>query len=299
MAKKLSDVSGLITQLCPRATDIGSDRLEAILNSVVKNDIEDDLVTCFRDTMTGHMTLKVPQIAALTPTLSTSSGNIEVGIYEYAVSFVSPAYESPVGKVSAPVVVKSLGQVDITNIPKGGDEITSRKIYRRSNYSGDFLFVAEISDNTTTTYTDNIATSNLSVKAPGFALPSDFDYVISLHLNQTPIPVVRAAAPSDQGNYYASIDYSFDPPALVFSSDTFTSGDLKLVYRKKIGDVDQINILPYPEGLHSRLLPILAFGASFYYLANKPGGGDDDLVAKTQVQYETAQANLFDNGAVS
>jgi hypothetical protein len=52
------------------------------------------------------------------------------------------------------------GQMSLTSIPTSGDgRVTARRIYRQDG-SGNYLLVATISDNTTTTYTDNTATGN-------------------------------------------------------------------------------------------------------------------------------------------
>jgi hypothetical protein len=66
-------------------------------------------------------------------------------------------------------VSSSAKQVNLTAIPKGKDGTRTRKIYRTvAGDTGDWYFVAEIMDNTTTTYTDNIADANLGTEtAPG------------------------------------------------------------------------------------------------------------------------------------
>jgi len=92
-----------------------------------------------------------------------SAGNL-TGTIEWAVTFTTAAGETEVGAASNTLVVSSK-QVDLTAIPTGGDGTLHRKIYRRSN-GGDWKFVHEIADNTTTTYTDNVADGSLGGAPP-------------------------------------------------------------------------------------------------------------------------------------
>jgi hypothetical protein len=67
---------------------------------------------------------------------------------------------------SPPSTDQSTASVPLTNIPTSAQSITSRKLYRRFNGAGTFKYVATISGNATTTYTDTAANSALGADAP-------------------------------------------------------------------------------------------------------------------------------------
>jgi len=56
--------------------------------------------------------------------------------------------------------------MNISNIPIGGTGVTARRLYRDKNGANSYHRVVEISDNTTTTYVDNIADTAVAV-SPG------------------------------------------------------------------------------------------------------------------------------------
>ncbi len=58
------------------------------------------------------------------------------------------------------------GKVALSAIPVGGSAVTSRKLYRTAAAGATYLLLATLADNTTTTYTDNIADSALGAQAP-------------------------------------------------------------------------------------------------------------------------------------
>ena len=87
---------------------------------------------------------------------AATAGNVPAGTYTYAVSFTTQLGETILGTVSAPVTLSSTGRVNLTALSVGGPGTVSRKIYR-SLSGGDYLLVAQINDNTTTTFQDNVA----------------------------------------------------------------------------------------------------------------------------------------------
>lgn len=56
--------------------------------------------------------------------------------------------------------------IPLNDIPVGGSDVTSRKLYRRFNASGTFKLLATIADNTTTVYSDTTANASLGADAP-------------------------------------------------------------------------------------------------------------------------------------
>lgn len=101
---------------------------------------------------------------APTAVLNVAAGNLN-GSYEYAVTFVTASGEtlqSPDSVAVTPVNQKA----DLSAIPIGGADVTKRKLYRQKNGTGPYSLVVQINDNTTTTYTDNIADGSVGAAAP-------------------------------------------------------------------------------------------------------------------------------------
>jgi uncharacterized phiE125 gp8 family phage protein len=97
------------------------------------------------------------------------AGNVDNGAHRYLATFVTADGETEAGTVSAAVTVADKtvnGKVALTAIPLGGALVTSRKLYRTAAGGSTYLLLATIADNTTTTYTDNIADSSLGAEAP-------------------------------------------------------------------------------------------------------------------------------------
>ncbi len=65
------------------------------------------------------------------------------------------------------------GKVELTAIPLGGALVTSRKLYRTTAGGSTYLLLATLADNTTTTYTDNIADASLGAAAPSTNTTAD------------------------------------------------------------------------------------------------------------------------------
>jgi len=112
-----------------------------------------------------------PAPGALTPALASpaAAGNVDDGAHRYLATFVTADGETEAGVVSSAVTVADKttnGQVELTAIPLGGSLVTSRKIYRTVAGGSAYLLLTTIADNTTTTYTDNVADSSLGAGAP-------------------------------------------------------------------------------------------------------------------------------------
>ncbi len=120
-----------------------------------------------------------PAPGAITAALAspTAPGNVDNGAHRYCATFVTAAGETQAGTVSATVTVadKSVnGKVSLTAIPIGGALVTARKLYRTQAGGSAYLLLATIADNTTTTYTDNIADSALGAAAPSVNTTEDW-----------------------------------------------------------------------------------------------------------------------------
>lgn len=108
---------------------------------------------------------------ALTAALAAPAapGNVENGAHRYKVTFVTADGETEAGDASAAVTVADKtvnGQIALTNIPLGGSVVTARKVYRTAAAGTTYLLQSTISDNTTTTATDNVADASLGAAAP-------------------------------------------------------------------------------------------------------------------------------------
>jgi uncharacterized phiE125 gp8 family phage protein len=97
------------------------------------------------------------------------AGNVDNGAHRYLVTYVTADGETQGGVVSSAVTVADKtvnGKVALTDIPLGGSSVTARKLYRTAAGGSTYMLLATISNNTATTYTDNIADASLGAGAP-------------------------------------------------------------------------------------------------------------------------------------
>ena len=112
-----------------------------------------------------------PAPSAITAALASPAvaGNVDAGQHRYAVSFQTAEGETQAGVVSSSVTVADKavnGKVTLTAIPLGGASVTARKLYRTAAGGSTYMLLVTVADNTTTTYTDNIADASLGAGAP-------------------------------------------------------------------------------------------------------------------------------------
>lgn len=121
-----------------------------------------------------HLRLDVgsnePAPSAPTAALAAAgAGNVDNGAHRYLATFVTATGETQAGVVSAAVTVADKttnGKVLISAIPLGGSAVTARKLYRTAAGGSTYLLLATLADNSTTSYTDNIADASLGAGAP-------------------------------------------------------------------------------------------------------------------------------------
>src|SRR5262245_42781043 len=89
-----------------------------------------------------------------TVALNATAGNLN-GTYEYKIAYASATGETLASGESDTVITVNQ-QANLTAIPVGGPGVVARRIYRAKDGSGIFRRIAEIANNTATTYTDNI-----------------------------------------------------------------------------------------------------------------------------------------------
>lgn len=108
-----------------------------------------------------HLTNPGACVAALA---GAGAGNVDNGTHAYRITFVTATGESGGGTpITVTVADKTVnGKVSLSSIATGlSGVVTSRNIYRTKAGGGPFYLLANIADNTTTTYTDNTADSSL------------------------------------------------------------------------------------------------------------------------------------------
>jgi len=109
-----------------------------------------------------------PAPTAATVALVVAAGNVTAGAHRYLVTFVTADGETEAGAVSAAVttILATHGQVAVSAIPIGGSGVTQRKLYRTAAGGSTYLLLTTLTNNTATTYTDNIADGSLGAQAP-------------------------------------------------------------------------------------------------------------------------------------
>lgn len=102
--------------------------------------------------------------AAPSAALSAVAGVLSAGAYKYKVTFIFASGEGVDSDESSAVTVVTpgtAGQISLTAIPLSTKGATARKLYRTTAGGSTFKYLATISDNTTASYTDNIADASL------------------------------------------------------------------------------------------------------------------------------------------
>ena len=155
---------------------------------------------------------------------SNGTGNL-AGVYSWKITNVnSQSVESDVGP-AVTFTVSSPGQVDLSSIPVAPQShgVASRRIYRTDASGTTYRRIATLNNNTTTTYTDNIASSAAGVTAPtDNGVPPLYNACI-YHANR--IFVNDSANPNYV--YYSDLGEPYTYPTTNF--DTFGDGSTDLV----------------------------------------------------------------------
>ena len=105
--------------------------------------------------------IPAPTVAA------TVAGSVDAGSHSWAITYVINGTETNLGVVSSTLTLGAATDVQLTNIGLGPSGTTDRKIYRtEANSSTPYKLVTTISDNTTTSFLDNVADSGLGANSP-------------------------------------------------------------------------------------------------------------------------------------
>lgn len=111
--------------------------------------------------------IRFSHVTPTTPTTALAgagAGNLTNGAYLYKVTYVNALGESGTSAASAGTTVVDAttnGQITVTVARAFDPTVTSRKIYRTQSGGSIYNLLTTIADNTTTTYTDNIADATI------------------------------------------------------------------------------------------------------------------------------------------
>lgn len=113
-----------------------------------------------KDNLTATTRVGIDAPTAAPTVAAGAAGNLS-GKYQWRVTFESATHESSPGPVSSQLTLTGQ-QADLTGVPTSTDtQVTKRNIYRIGGTVPEWRFVGSINDNSTTTFTDNIADVNL------------------------------------------------------------------------------------------------------------------------------------------
>jgi len=123
-----------------------------------------------QDGFTATVSAETPPADGMTAT--PGAAGVLTGAYQYVVTFRDSATQLETGPNPTPATANPAAQVvDLAAIPTGGGTTDSRRIYRTKAGGSDFFLLTTITDDVTTTFSDNV-TDN--VLAPLGSLPVEF-----------------------------------------------------------------------------------------------------------------------------
>lgn len=111
----------------------------------------------------------IPAPTSAPTTVEGAAGALAAGAYIYVITFLNSATgaESDFGTKSTSLTITADKKIDLTAIPVSSNgQVNARNIYRtEADQTGEYFFVAQLTDNTTTTYTDNVKDEDLDTRA--------------------------------------------------------------------------------------------------------------------------------------
>lgn len=117
---------------------------------------------------------------ACTSALIETAGNIDAGTHKYVITYINSTGETEIGSVSNTVTNDGTHkQNSLTSIPiSSSSSVISRKIYRTKAGGFEYFLLATLNNNTSTTYTDNIADASLGSYTNNYRVNDSFGKVI-------------------------------------------------------------------------------------------------------------------------
>ena len=160
----------------------------------------------------------VSEMGAPVAVLQTAVGNINTGTHYYAMTYVTAGGEEVIGSISNTITASAGHAQTVLNIPIGYAGTISRCIYRTEAGGTTLKLLYAVPDNTTLTYTDNIADGSLttSIPATNNELPKPYfmtvaeqklyagkvdKYPTQIYETDTNLEVIDFAAFVDVANY--------------------------------------------------------------------------------------------------
>lgn len=142
----------------------------SVVNSILANNLSVTGATRTIGLTNTYNFYNNPVATAGDATVATGTAGALTGAYSYIITYYTLLGETSTGAGNGSATVNPVAQrVELTNIPTSSDpRVIGRKIYRNIN-TGDAVIkqlVTTIADNTTTTYTDNIADDSLGAYLP-------------------------------------------------------------------------------------------------------------------------------------
>jgi hypothetical protein len=120
----------------------------------------------------------ISEMGAPAAVLVASAGNVDVGAHYYAMTYVTAGGEEVIGSVSNTVTTYSGHQQATLHLPIGYEGTVTRNIYRTLAGGTTLKLLYSVPDNTTLTYTDNVAdatiTGNATIPATNNELPKPY-----------------------------------------------------------------------------------------------------------------------------
>lgn len=237
----------------------------------------------------------VPEpLTAPTGSTNGAAGNLSASIaYQWVLTYVNSALvESDYGPLSATHVVSGTsGQADVTlSIAPTSAGVARRRLYRnKAAAQSTFYRVTEIADNTTATYTDNIAETALGVQAPtDNGVPPKYSAITyfrgRLFVNDPANP-----------NYvwYSTVDSPYTFP----STNFFKIGNKTSDLVKGFGTYDNALLILCDEGPWLNYMPDPSNDSSWKQVrANSPYGSKSPFGVVTlqdKVFYPAVEATKF------
>jgi hypothetical protein len=95
-----------------------------------------------------------------------AGSELEVGVYQYSITHVTANGETTAGTEAEIETTEGNERVQLTNIPTGPSGVTARRVYRTEVDGSQKKLVAEIGDNTTTDYLDQVPDASLGSNSP-------------------------------------------------------------------------------------------------------------------------------------
>lgn len=170
--KNLGASAVTVTIRCQNPCNLGSTSLHDLAYSIASGGVP-ALLGPFPNSFYNDPTGSVNIIYASTtlaapgaPTVASGAAGTPNGTYRCQVTFVNAGGET-IGGTEATVTVTNQ-QIAWSAIPTGPTSTTARKLYRTAagGAAGTEKLVTTISDNTTTTFTDNVADGSLGAAVP-------------------------------------------------------------------------------------------------------------------------------------